>query len=68
MKSLKLATAMSLILFFAITFISVAVFAQPVPPSPAASVPVDGGLSLLIAAGAAFGAKKIYETRKKANS
>ncbi len=67
MKTIKIATALSFVLFLAVTFLSVAAFAQPVPPSPAASVPVDGGLSLLIAAGAAFGAKKIYENRKKAN-
>ena len=38
-------------------------FAQPGNPAPPA--PLDGGISLLIAAGAAFGAKKIYDIRKK---
>jgi len=38
-------------------------FAQPGNPNN--PVPLDGGISLLIAAGAAFGAKKIYDARKK---
>jgi len=38
-------------------------FAQPGNPNN--PVPLDGGISLLIAAGAAFGAKKIYDIRKK---
>jgi hypothetical protein len=29
-------------------------------------VPLDGGLSLLLAAGAALGGKKVYDMRKKA--
>ena len=29
------------------------------------SVPIDGGLSLLIAAGVGIGAKKVYDQRKK---
>lgn len=37
-------------------------FAQPGNPNN--PVPLDGGISLLIAAGAAFGAKKIYDARK----
>ncbi len=38
-------------------------FAQP--GNPTNPVPLDGGISLLIAAGAAFGAKKIYDSRSK---
>lgn len=30
--------------------------------------PLDGGLSLLLAAGAALGGKKVYDMRKKKNS
>jgi len=29
-------------------------------------IPVDGGLGVLIAAGVAYGAKKVYDKRKKA--
>jgi hypothetical protein len=42
---------------------SVPIFAQPsVPPTGA---PIDGGLSLLVAAGVGYGAKKLKEKRKK---
>ncbi|NCP85659.1 MAG: hypothetical protein GW823_12415 [Bacteroidetes bacterium] len=38
----------------------------PVNPN-AIGAPIDGGLSLLLAAGAAYGAKKVYDFRKKDN-
>ncbi len=41
---------------------SVVTYAQPQPPNN--PVPLDGGISLLIAAGAAFGAKKVYDVKK----
>ncbi|WP_170266408.1 PID-CTERM protein-sorting domain-containing protein [Phaeocystidibacter luteus] len=47
------------IVFFLAGF---AVMAQPGNPSTPA--PIDGGISLLIAAGASLGAKKIYDKRK----
>jgi hypothetical protein len=50
----------------------------PAPPAPAAAgggggpvcwpppcVPIDGGISFLIVAGAAYGAKKLKDSRKK---
>lgn len=37
------------------------------PNSPACAIPLDGGISLLIAAGIALGGKKIYDFRKKAS-
>ncbi len=46
-----------------LTTIVLVAFAQPGNPNN--PVPLDGGISLLIAAGAAFGAKKIYDARKK---
>ena len=30
----------------------------------AAAIPIDGGISLLLAAGAALGAKKLYDNKK----
>ena len=36
----------------------------PYPPCP---IPLDGGVSLLIFAGAAYGGKKIYDLSKKNN-
>lgn len=51
-------------------FGALAVVAQlPPPPTPTApptQVPLDGGVLLLAAAGAAYGAKKVYNGRKKA--
>ena len=44
-----------------LTIVAVA-YAQP--GNPTNPIPLDGGISLLIAAGAAFGAKKIYDARK----
>jgi len=43
-----------------LTFV-VPVMAQGAPPS----TPIDGGLSLLLVAGGAYGAKKIYDKRKQ---
>jgi hypothetical protein len=37
--------------------------ATPVPPGPSI-IPVDGGLSLLVAACVGIGAKKLYDIRK----
>jgi hypothetical protein len=39
----------------------------PPPPNPAA-VPIDGGLGLLLAAGAALGARKAWKSQKNKNS
>ena len=41
----------------------VAVLAQQNPPNPG-GVPIDGGLSFLLAAGVGYGAKKAYDARK----
>ncbi len=50
-------------------FISEEIFAQgpppPPPPPPNTALPIDGGISLLIAAGVGYGAKKIYDHNKK---
>lgn len=37
----------------------------PNPGGDPDEIPIDGGLSLLIAAGVAYGAKKAYDKRKK---
>lgn len=42
---------------------AVVVYAQPA--NPANPVPLDAGISILIAAGAAYGAKKVHDLRKK---
>lgn len=38
--------------------------AQP-PPPPTQDIPIDGGLFLLIMAGAAYGARKLYKQQKE---
>ena len=45
------------------TAISSALMATPVPPNPTV-IPIDGGVSLLIAACAGYGVKKIYDVKK----
>ncbi len=42
------------------------VLAQPCPPGCPDIIPIDGGISFLVAAGVAYGAKKVYEHKKKA--
>ncbi|MEQ8238711.1 MAG: hypothetical protein RIA69_05835 [Cyclobacteriaceae bacterium] len=44
----------------AVFIIAVPALAQGAPPA----TPIDGGLSLLLAAGGAYGAKKLYDKRK----
>ena len=52
----------SLFTILGVLTLVVTAFAQP--GNPGNPVPLDGGISLLIAAGAAYGAKKIYDARK----
>ncbi len=59
MKTNLLFTA-SLVIFAGIVSV---LSATPLPPGPQI-VPVDGGLSLLVAACAGVGAKKLYDYRK----
>lgn len=47
----------------------------PLPPGgnppdcwPPPCIPIDGGISLLIAAGAVYGGKKLYDYKKEKNS
>lgn len=57
---------LSLLLTFSGLVISQVALAQPPPPpmNPT-SVPIDGGLSLLLAAGVGLGAKKAWDLRQK---
>lgn len=50
---------------FAIVLLAVVAQAQPVPPNNPNSVPIDGGLSLLLAAGAGLGLKKAWDKYKQ---
>jgi len=58
-----------IILTISFIFIVGIALAQPPPfPSPPPDdAPLDGGLSLLLAAGAAYGAKKVHDFRNKDN-
>lgn len=58
MKSLYIK---STLLITALMFV-IPAFAQPGAPP---ATPIDGGLSLLLAAGGIYGAKKIRDARKK---
>lgn len=51
-------------LFLAV-FIGLGYVANAQPNNPAPPVPLDGGLSLLVAAGAAYGVKKFRDSRKE---
>ena len=55
-----------------IFFLPLASFAQVDPPPGGElgdpdAVPIDGGLSLLLAAGVGYGIKKVHERKKKHN-
>lgn len=52
-------------LLFALVVFTLPALAQDGFGSAESDVPVDGGLSLLVAAGVGYGAKKIREKRKQ---
>lgn len=51
------------LLIFAFFLAAISLSAQP--GNPVAPAPIDGGVSLLIAAGAALGGKKLYNLKKQ---
>jgi hypothetical protein len=55
---------MKKIVLFSLVLIMGSLAVEAQPGNPVNPVPVDGGISLLIAAGAAFGAKKLSDRRK----
>jgi hypothetical protein len=55
--------SMLLMLFMICPEFTKSAIAQPPPPDPIA-IPIDGGLGLLIAAGIAYGAKKLYNSEE----
>jgi hypothetical protein len=71
-----LKTKKILILIFTVYLTNIVNAAAPPPPSgggkpgcwPPPCVPIDGGISLLIAAGAIYGGKKLYSSKKEKNS
>lgn len=63
--------AFTLIFLFVVAGAQTLLAAPPPPPSvnppcwPPPCIPIDGGISALIVAGAAYGAKKLYDNKKK---
>lgn len=63
--------AFILVVFFMVVCSQSLLSAPPPPPSvnppcwPPPCIPIDGGISALIAAGAAYGVKKLYDKKKK---
>lgn len=69
---LKMNTRLILLFIFTIAITTFCFAAAPPPPPsggagcwPPPCVPIDGGISLLIAAGAIYGGKTLYSKRKK---
>lgn len=67
---MKLKSLFTRVLFLSISFcLPLLLVAQGLPDDPGVdpdlNVPFDGGLSLLIGAGIAYGAKKAHDKRKK---
>lgn len=58
---MKLFTSTSLSLLAVLLLSSELLLAQNCNPN----IPIDGGISALLAAGAGYGIKKIYDSRKK---
>ncbi len=51
------------VLLLLFVFPQVCLAPPPMPGPPV--IPIDGGISILLAAGAAYGSKKIYDSMKK---
>lgn len=60
---------LALAAFAVLVVSSVAVVGFPTlpPPPPPTPIPIDGGLSLVIAGCVGYGAKKMYDKRKQNN-
>ena len=63
-----------LLAVFVIGFSSLCIALPPPPPSggvpdcwPPPCIPIDGGISLLIAAGAIYGGRKLYNNQQEKN-
>ena len=66
MKTILLPIFLLITLLILPAFLNTAL-GQP-PPPPPQDIPLDGGISLLLAAGIAFGAKKIHSSEKNKNN
>ncbi|MBS1635501.1 MAG: hypothetical protein JST26_06220 [Bacteroidetes bacterium] len=61
-------------LIFSLAFVAIGLAAPPPPPGgspscwPPPCIPIDGGITFLMAAGALYGGKKLYDKKQKKNS
>ena len=58
---MKQITSTSLLLFTLFFLNGLSLFAQSASPC----IPIDGGITALLAVGASYGIKKIYDSKKK---
>ena len=65
---MKKITTIQLLIAIAIICLPTLLHAQPGFGDDVDDVPIDGGLSLLVAAGVGYGAKKLKEKRKKSQA
>jgi hypothetical protein len=65
MKTPSTKILFSLLALFIVMALPMFAVAQDTLPVDPDSVPIDGGLSLLVVAGVGYGAKKLKEKRKK---
>jgi len=63
--AMKKNTVIMFLLLAGFVIIPNLIFAQIGPGGDPLDVPIDGGLSVLVAAGVAYGAKKVHDARKK---
>jgi hypothetical protein len=66
-----------IIVIIVLALAPVLIYAQPVPPpsqngqngnQPGGGAPLDGGLSILLLMGAAYGTKKVYNFKRKSKT
>ena len=62
---MKKISTIQILALLAVLFLPTLLHAQPGFGDDVEDVPIDGGLSLLVAAGVGYGAKKLREKRKK---
>ena len=62
---MKKISTIQILALLAVLFLPTLLHAQPGFDDEVNDVPIDGGLSLLVAAGVGYGAKKLREKRKK---
>ena len=69
MKIISFKKKLLVILFFVFISLPIITTAQTLPADPAGDpdLPIDGGVSLLIAAGVGYGIKKYRDERKKSS-